>query len=73
MLNSYLSAKTKAHTIVITGKKNVLQKGPETERKKVGLGWGLNPQLRWLTTICLRGFDRNVQELSPYTSAFNVL
>ena len=24
---------------------------------------GLNPQLRWLTTVCLRGFDRNVQQL----------
>jgi len=24
---------------------------------------GLNPLLRWLTTVCLRGFDRNAQHL----------
>jgi len=24
---------------------------------------GLNPQWRWLTSVCLRGFDRNVQQL----------
>ena len=24
---------------------------------------GLNSQLRWLTTVCLDGFDRNVQQL----------
>ena len=40
----------------------MLQKGPETE-KKVLLRVGLNPQLRWLTNVCLRGFDRNVQQL----------
>jgi len=40
----------------------MLQKGPETE-KKVWLRVGLNPQLRWLTSVCLRGFDRNVQQL----------
>ena len=34
---TYLSVKTKAQTIAITGKK-VLQKVPETE-KKFGLGW----------------------------------
>jgi len=42
MLNSYLSVKTKAQTIVITGKKNVLQKGPEAE-KKVWLRVGIEP------------------------------
>ena len=36
-------------------KKNVLQKGTETE-KKVWLRVGLNLLLRWLTTVCLRGF-----------------
>jgi len=45
---------------MITGKKNVLQKGPETE-KKVWLRVGLNPLLRWLAGVCLRGFDRNVR------------
>jgi len=43
----------------------MLQKGPETEKKKVWLRVGLNPQLRWLTSVCLRGFDRNVQQLFP--------
>jgi len=38
VLNSYLSVKTKAQTIVITEKKPAL-KGPETEKKKFGLGW----------------------------------
>jgi len=63
MRSLYLPAcvRTKAQTIVITGK-NMLQKGPETE-KKVWLRVGLNPLLRWLTTVCLRGFDRNVQQL----------
>ena len=68
--------KTKAQTIVITGK-NVLQKSLETE-KKVQLSVGLNPQLRRLTTVCLRGLDRNAQQLNYslpflYTSAFNAL
>ena len=48
----------------------MLQKGPETEEKvwlSVGLVW--NPQLRWLTTVCLGGFDMS----SPYTSAFSAL
>ena len=40
-------------------KKIVLQ---ETE-KNVWLRVGLNPQLRWLTTVCLSGFGRNVQQL----------
>ena len=40
----------------------MVQKGPETE-KKVLLRVGLNPQLRWLTNVCLRGFDRNVQQM----------
>jgi len=62
VLNSYPSVKTKAQTIVITRKKDVLQKGPEVE-KKVWLNVGLNPQLRWLTTVCILGFDRNVQQL----------
>ena len=46
---------------MITGKKNV---GPETEKKSLARV-GLNPLLRWLTTVCLRGFqfDRNVQQL----------
>jgi len=37
----YLPAcvRTKAQTIVITWKKNVLQKGPETEKKNFGLWW----------------------------------
>jgi len=41
----------------ICATKNVLQKGLETKKKN--LRWGLNPQLSWLTTVCLRGFDRN--------------
>ena len=32
-------------------------------KKKFGLGWDCYPPLRWLTTVCLRGFDRNVQQL----------
>ena len=40
----------------------MLHKGAETE-KKVLLRVGLNPQLRWLTSVCLRGFDRNVQQM----------
>ena len=28
-------------------------------KKRFGLGW----ELRWLTTVCLRGFDRKVQQL----------
>jgi len=44
-------------------KKNVLQKGPDTEKKKFGLGWDWTPQLRWLTTVCRSGFGRNVQQL----------
>jgi len=31
--------------------------------KKSWLSVGLNPQLRWLTNVCLSGFDRNVQQL----------
>ena len=50
MLNSYLSVKTKAQTIVITEKKTCSK-------------MGLNPQLSWLTTVCLHGFDRNVPQL----------
>ena len=37
---------------------------------------GLNPQLSWLTTVCLRGFDRNAPQKMTgvsYTSAFNAL
>ena len=45
-------------------KKRCFNKGPETE-KKVWLKWWLNPRLSWLTTICLRGFDRNVPQLFP--------
>ena len=48
--------KTKAQTIVITGKKTYFKKDQK-------LSVGLNPQLRWLTTVCLHGFDRNVQQL----------
>ena len=33
----------------------MLQKGLELNR-------GLNPQLSWLTTVCLRGFDRNAPQ-----------
>jgi len=40
----------------------MLQKGPETE-KKILLRVGLNPQLRWSTSVCLRGFDRNVEQM----------
>ena len=42
------------------GKKRA-SKGPETE-KKVWLG--LNPLLRWLSTVCLRGFDTAVTVFS---------
>ena len=56
-LNSYLSVKAKAQTIVITVKR-CSKKVPETE--KVWLRQGLNPQLSWLTTACLCGFDRAV-------------
>ena len=33
--------------------------------KKVWLRRGLNPQLSWLITVCLRGYDRNVWQLFP--------
>ena len=33
------------------------------KKKKFSLGKGLNPQLSWLTTVCLHGFDRNVSQL----------
>jgi len=59
-MRSVPACKTKAQTIVITGKKKHASKGPETEKKKLGF---VCPQLRWLTTVCLRGFDRNVQQL----------
>ena len=36
----------------------MLQKGPETEKSL-----GLNPQLSWLLTDCLCGFDRNIPQL----------
>jgi len=41
--------------IVITGKKNVLQKKSRN--------WKTSLDLRLLTTVCLRGFDRNLQQL----------
>ena len=57
VLNSDLSVKAKAQNICHN---KVLQKGLETLKK--WLRRGLNPQLSWLTTVCLRGFDRNVSQ-----------
>ena len=58
--------------------KNVLQKGLETFKKwQKWLRRGLNPQLSWLITVCLRGFDRNApQKMTgvpclPSTSVLN--
>jgi len=62
VLNSGLSVKVKSLPSQYN-KKNMLQKGPETEKKSFAYRVGLNPQLRWLTSVCLRGFDRNVQQL----------
>ena len=61
VLNSYLSVKTKAQTIVITEKKNKKKralKGVQKLKKSLANRQGLTPKLSWLTTICLRGFDR---------------
>ena len=60
--------RTKAQTIVITGRKNVLQKGPETEKKI-----GIEPTAEVVTTVCLSGFGRNVATtvVSTPGSAFN--
>ena len=59
---------------MITGKK-VLQKGPETGKKKVWLSVGLNPQLRWLTTVCRVGQYYNKSRISPnkYLMHFAIL
>jgi len=53
----------------------MLQKGSETE-KKVWLRVGLNPQLRWLTSVVyvvLAGMYNSCSLSSLYTSAFNAL
>jgi len=55
VLNSGPSVKAKAKNICRK------KKSPETE-KKVWLRRGLNPQLSWLTPVCLGGFDRNVPQ-----------
>ena len=63
VLNSYLSVKTKAQTIMIAEKKRALKK-----IQKLKKSLGLSPQLSWLTTVCLRGFDRNIPQLLPVFS-----
>jgi len=35
----------------------------KVQKLKKSFGLILNPLLRWLTTVCLHGFDRNVQRL----------
>jgi len=45
-------------------------------KKKFWIRQGLNLQLSWLTTVCIRGFNKNASQLFPsslYTSAFNAL
>jgi len=49
VLNSGVSVKEKVQNMC---HKNVLQKGLETKK---WLRRGLNPQLSWLTAVCLRG------------------
>ena len=58
VLKNGLSVKAKAQNMC--HKKNMLQKSLETKKKN--LRRGLNPQLSWLITVCLRGFDRNVSQ-----------
>ena len=54
--------RTKAQTIVITGKKHASER-LRNWKKKFMLRVGLNPQLRWLPLFCLSGFGWNVQQL----------
>jgi len=70
----YLPAcvKTKAKTIAITEKKKCPKKVQKL-KKKVWLRLGLNPQLRWLTIVCVRGFDRNIQQLLTVSSLHHYL
>jgi len=44
-------------------KKSALKGARNWKKKRLGLGLGLNPLLSWLTTVCLRGFDRNVPRM----------
>ena len=64
VLNSGLSVKAKSQNIChhSTIKKTCFKKVQKL-KKKVLLRVGLNPQLRWLTSVCLRGFNRNVQQM----------
>jgi len=63
VLNSYQSIKTKLKQLCSLKKKGALKKSRDW--KKVWFRLGLNPQLSWLTTVCLCWFERNVPQLFP--------
>jgi len=63
--------KPKTCAITVQIKIKVLQKGPETKKKMIGLcRWGLNPQLSWLTTVCLHACDRNALQQITAVACF---
>ena len=55
-------SKQKLKQLWLLEKKTCIKKVQKL-KKKVRLKLGLNPQLSWLTTVCVRGFDRNVPQL----------